>query len=839
MQRLLILLLSFSLSQVSNLVSLSAQPRNYDTGEILLLLKKLNTLGSVLYIAAHPDDENTRMITYFAQKENLDVAYLSLTRGDGGQNLIGTEQGALLGLIRTHELLEARKIDGGEQYFTRANDFGYSKTHTETLQKWNEQEVLEDMVYVIRQVKPDVIITRFPPLKYNYDTHGHHSASAYLAEKAFDMAADTKAFPEQLKFVDVWQTKRLYWNTSTWFYKQSKAELDTTGKIMVDVGAYIPELGESVTEIAARSRSMHKSQGFGAAEQRGSEIEYLEYVKGTQAKKNLFEDIDKTWSRVPGSEKVAALLKKAYDEFDAKNRAKVLPQLLEAYQSLKDKKDFWSVNKLEEVKEVIYAVCGLFLESAATDFSSTSEVKMKTTAINRSQVEMKLNGINYSNGYSSAQSKTLQFNKPEVITDSLALTSSEISQPYWLSVEQANAGMYPLPDTAMRALPENFPPLQACFDLSINGVSIQYCRPVEYKWTDRVKGELYRPFAVTPDRTIHPHQSILIFSDDKPQEITVTVKAWKDKVAGQVGFINLPNNWKLEPANIPVELAKKGEERELKFLLTPAAGSATVDLQTAFTPITQARYDIKYYSRDYIEVAYDHIPYQVLFPQAKIKVIKLEIKKNGTNIAYIKGAGDEVGAGLEQAGYNITYLSKENFSTTSLSQFNAILIGIRAYNTEKWLPHQKEKLMEYVKNGGNVIVQYQTTAGLLTNDFGPYPFKIGRGRVTVEEAPMTMLNPAHPIFNYPNKLTATDFEGWVQERGLYFASEWDSNYVPLFACNDPNEEPLKGSTLLADYGNGAFIYTGISFFRQLPAGVPGSYRLLANMVGYRKETSNK
>ena len=825
----------FVLTFFSGISALLSQPRAYDAGEILLMLRKLNTLGSVLYIAAHPDDENTRMITYLRQKENLDVAYLSLTRGDGGQNLIGTEKGALLGLIRTQELLAARKIDGGRQYFTRADDFGFSKTPAETLQKWNEREVLEDMVYVIRKVKPDVILTRFPPLKYNYDTHGHHSASAYLAEKAFDMAADPQAFPEQLKVVDVWQAKRLYWNTSTWFYQQSKTTLDTTGKIMVDVGAYIPELGESVTEIAARSRSMHKSQGFGAAEQRGSETEYLEFVKGAQAKRNLFEDIDITWSRVKGSEKIAELLKRAYDEFDAKNRTKVLPYLLESYQLLKNKNDFWSTNKRDEVKELIYALCGLFLESVAADYSATTQVKLKTTAINRSQADVRLNGIRYSSGWNSAQDKTLLFNKPETINDSLFLASAQISQPYWLSVEQKNPGMYPLPDVKMRALPENFPALEACFDISVNGVSIQYCRPVEYKWTDRVKGELYRPFSVSPDRTIHPRQPLLLFSDDKPQEISVIVKAWKDSVAGTAGFVNVPDGWKIEPAGIEVELAKKGDERELRFLITPLAGAKTADLHPAFAPVTQARYDIRYYSHDFIEIAYDHIPYQVLFPQAKVQVVRLNMKVNGTQVAYIKGAGDEVGEDLQQAGYTVTYLNKENFSTISLAQFNAVLIGIRAYNTEAWLPHQKQKLMEYVKNGGNVIVQYQTTGGLLTNDFGPYPFKIGRGRVTVEEAPMTELNPLHPLFNFPNKLTAKDFEGWVQERGLYFASEWDSSYVPLLSCADPGEEPLKGSLLLAEYGKGAFIYTGISFFRQLPAGVPGAYRLLANMIGYGKE----
>ena len=817
-------------SNILYLTSACAQPRAYHAGEILLMLKKLNTLGSVLYIAAHPDDENTRLITYLAQKENLDVAYLSLTRGEGGQNLIGTEQGDLLGLIRTQELLAARRIDGGEQYFTRAKDFGYSKTHAETLEKWNEQEVLEDMVYVIRKFKPDVIITRFPPLKYNYDTHGHHSASAYLAEKAFDMAADATMFPEQLEFVETWQAKRLYWNTSTWFYQNTGIKLDTTGKIMIDIGAYIPELGESVTEIAARSRSMHKSQGFGAAENRGSEIEYLEFVKGVQAKKNLFEDINKTWGRVKESEKVSQLLKRGYDEFDARDKTKILPHLLEAYQLLKDRKDFWSKNKIEGLKTVIYAVCGLFLESTASDYSAAvaSNVKIKIAALNRSSAMVKLLSVEYSTGLKQPiDTGLLEFNQLQTFEQELHIHKNHtFTTPHWLTRPKPPDGNYPLGKLNHRIAPESIPAVEVCYFISINDEKLKYCEPLVYKWTDRVKGELYRPFIISPDVTIQPNEPLVVFSDDTPQKLSYLLKSWAYHVESKIVF-HSQNGWVIQSDSDTMSLPKKNDEMTLSISLTPQTDDSTFDLKADFIS--------RYHNRSFIEISYDHIPYQTVFLPSITKVVKLGFKKSATNLAYITGAGDEVANGLQQAGYNVTQLTNDNFSETNLSQFDAIIIGIRAYNTEAWLPHQKQKLMEYVKNGGNVIVQYQTTGGLLTNDFGPYPFKIGRGRVTVEEAPMTMLDPKHPVFNFPNKLTEKDFEGWMQERGLYFASEWDSNYVPLFSCADPNEEPLKGSLILANYGKGAFMYTGISFFRQLPAGVPGVYRLLANMIAYRKE----
>ncbi len=814
-------------------------PRAYSSSEIRLMLKKLNVLGTVLYLAAHPDDENTKLITYFAKKENLDVAYLSLTRGDGGQNLVGTDKGSLLGVIRTQELLAARRLDGAQQFFTRANDFGYSKTSTETLTMWDEEDILADVVFMIRKIKPDVIVTRFPPLKYNYPTHGHHTASAYLAEKAFDLAGDPTAFPNQLELVDVWQPKRLYWNTSSWFYKRTGTELDVTDKIQIDVGAYLPELGISCTEIAAESRSQHKSQGFGAAKSRGTQIEYLEHVKGDVAATDIFEGIDRSWNRIEGRNKVKELISRAYRDFDAHEPAAVLPELLEASTLLKAHNDFWSTKKRKELQRVIAALTGLFLEVVADDFSATpnSDVHLTATAINRSDVKIEWTDLGFSiidektpvplaASDNAAADNTLLFNNPHVKKITLTVpASTPITQPYWLIRKPKGLGMYHVEDPSSIGLSEAPADLYAMFELRINGVDFDYDIPIQYKWTDRVRGELYRPLIVAPAVTVTPKQKVVILTDMKPREVTFQVKAWEDNVSGEL-ILNLPPEWSSEPEIMEVAMTSKGEERYVSFDLFPSKGATQFDLTLVF------RSSKGNSNKSAVEIAYDHIPIQNLWPEALTRVVKLDIRTSGGLIGYVQGPGDEVAENLQQIGYRIEFLNEDKIVEMELADFDAIMIGIRAYNTEEWLVHRHKKLMEYVKKGGNLIVQYQTTRGLLTDEIGPYPFKIGKDRVTVETARMEMIDPGHSIFNKPNKLTEDDFSNWVQERGLYFASEWDDRYVPLFSCHDPDEDPVKGSLLVTEYGEGVFVYTGISFFRQLPAGVPGSFRLLANILAH-------
>ncbi|MEX2589453.1 MAG: PIG-L family deacetylase [Chitinophagales bacterium] len=813
---------------------LSAEkPQNLNAGEIQLRLEKLNTLGTALYIAAHPDDENTRLITWLSKKRNIRSGYLSLTRGDGGQNMIGTEIGSYLGIIRTQELLAARRIDGGHQFFTRAVDFGYSKTSDESLNIWNEAQVLEDMVYVIRQFRPDVLITRFPPSKYNYPTHGHHSASADLAEKAFEMAGDPEAFPEQLKTLETWSPKRLYWNTSPWFYRRTGQELDTTDKIIVDIGAYLPELGLSCSEIAAESRSQHKSQGFGSEKTRGEQPEYLEYVMGDTAKADLFDDVNLTWGRIDGAQNAGLFLNKAAENFDPKNPTLILPALLTAYkelQKIKGSHHYVDI-KLQELSEVIYAICGLHLEALAENYYSVAgnKIKAEVKLLNRSDTKITVESIQFNTAFNSFEMpENLENNKEEVVEAELQIADDAlVNQAYWLREAQENIGMFKIPGMEYTGMPENDVSIFASVKLNIQGAELEYQLPLQYKWTDRVKGELYRPFFIAPDVSLNLGNDVFIFPSDEAREISIKLKSWKENLSGTLK-LDLPKGWKSEPEEIPLSLEEAGKEKNYAFNISPSKKQKSGAIKPVFVS------GEKSWNRSFVNIEYDHIPYQSIFPDAEAKLLRLESAQNVKKVGYIMGAGDLVNKNLEEAGYEVSMIDEDNFDASELSQFPTILIGVRAYNTEEWLLQKYDALMDYVKNGGTLIVQYQTKRGLLTDKIGPYPFEIDHGRVTVEEAEMRILDSGKKLASEPNKLGKADFEGWVQERGLYFAQTWDERYQTVFEMNDPGEESLQGSVLIAPYGKGHFMYTGISFFRELPAGVPGAFRLLSNMIDYGK-----
>lgn len=807
-------------------------PQNKNAGEIQLMLEKLNTLGTALYIAAHPDDENTRLITWLSKKRNIRSGYLSLTRGDGGQNMIGTEIGSYLGIIRTQELLAARRTDGGHQFFTRAVDFGYSKTADESLNIWDEQQILEDMVYVIRKFRPDVLVTRFPPEKYNYPTHGHHSASARLAEVAYKMAGDPEAFPEQLETLKVWSPKRLYWNTSTWFYRRTGQELDTTGKLIVDIGAYLPELGLSCSEIAAESRSQHKSQGFGSEKTRGYQPEYLEYVMGDTAQDDLFDGVDVSWNRVKGAGNAANFLKEASKNFDPENPTLILPALLTAYKELQKLKGNHYVDiKLQELSEVIYAICGLHLEALAENYYTVpgGKVKAKIELLNRSNVSVSVTGIDFNTKHNAIEKPDqLSNNQLETVETELEIAKDAMdNQAYWLREKNDKIGMFKIPGMTYTGKPENAPSISAFVKLSIQGAELEYELPLQYKWTDRVKGELYRPFFIAPDVSLNLANDVFLFPSNEAKVITIKLKSWKENLSG-VLKLDLPKGWLSEPVEIPVDIEEADKEKNYTFSITPSKKQLSGTVKPQFVS------GDKTWDKAFMDIQYDHIPYQSIFPDAEAKLLRLESNHQVKDIAYIMGAGDLVNKNLEEAGYKVTMLDESNFDAFDLSQFPTILIGIRAYNTEEWLLQKYDALMNFVKNGGNLIVQYQTTRGLLTDKIGPYPFTINHGRVTVEQAPMNILEGGKTLTSEPNKLGKSDFEGWVQERGLYFADTWDDKYQTVFEMNDPGEEPLQGSVLIAPYGKGYFMYTGISFFRELPAGVPGAFRLLSNMIDYGK-----
>jgi LmbE family N-acetylglucosaminyl deacetylase len=814
---------------------LAQAPKKPNSAEILLGLNKLNVVGSALYVAAHPDDENTALIAWLANEKLVNTGYLSLTRGDGGQNLIGPEIRERLGLIRTQELLQARRTDGGQQFFTRANDFGFSKDYQETFTIWDREKVLSDMVWTIRKFRPDVMITRFSTEPST--THGHHTASAILASEAFEAAADPKRFPEQLQFVQVWQPKRILWNTSSFFYTDKK--FDSTGKLLIESSTYNPLLGKAYTEISASSRSMHKSQGFGSAPNYGKVTDYLEHTKGSRAEKDLFEGIDLSWNRVTGGKMVGKLTQKLVQQYDPKNPSASIPALLNLKAAIEKIPDnAYKAGKLEEIQNLIKSCAGLFLEATATQPTATpgEEITINAVSVLRSNEKVTLKEVKLTAG-----NKTEALSQPlskEVISTKLTYKlplDFPYSQPYWLQ-EPGSEGMFAVKDQQLIGFPENPPALTVTFSVQINSVPFEFTVPVVHKRTDPVEGEVYRPFAVTPPVYLNVQDPVYMFADDQPRIVQVKVKAGRENISGTVGF-QLPNGWRTEPASQPFSLKQKEENLVLEFKLFPGTEQpdGTLKAYASLNAAESSTPDDKKYDKSLVTIQYNHIPTQLLFPEATARVVRLDLKRRGQNIGYLMGAGDEVPVSLRQIGYTVMPLQSEEISLPNLKQFDAVVIGVRAYNTIDQLKFANPVLLEYVKEGGTVVVQYNVNNGLVTNDLGPYPFKVSRDRITVEGSEIRFLKPEHAVLNSPNKITAEDFKGWVQERGLYFPNEWDKQYEAILSGNDPGEPARDGGLLVTKFGKGYYVYTGYSFFRELPAGVPGAYRLFTNLISIGKE----
>ena len=813
------------------LTAFSQQKQAVSTSEILQEIKKLNTIGTVLYIAAHPDDENTRLLTYLCKEKKLRTGYLSITRGDGGQNLIGKEQGDLLGLIRTQELLAARSIDGAEQFFTRANDFGYSKTPEETMSIWNKDSILSDMVWCIRKFKPDVIICRFPTT--GEGGHGHHTASALLAVEAFDAAANSKKFPEQLKYTQTWQAKRIFWNT----FNFGSTNTTSPDQIKLDVGLFNPLIGKSYGEIAAESRSMHKSQGFGSAKGRGSTIEYFKQLKGDSVRKDLFENLKLSWNRYPITNKLTATIEAIIKNFDVSYPQNSIGSLVDLYKNLKnlpednDEVKHWKKLKLKETQSIILTCAGLWAEINASDYTGIpgNNAELNCQIIARNPTLVTLAKIKWPSGKDTTTALILKTNELYSFKTKDVLSASlPYSNPYWLNSPHEE-GMFTVKNRNLIGIPFNPSLVNALLNIQINGIEFQMEIPVSYKYTDPVKGEVYRSFEIIPPATVTPAEKVYMFcSKEDKKKIRYTLKANTDSVTG-IFKTNQPAGWKIEVNNSQFKLDKKGDETIIEILVSATENKNA--LLTASLQINQQSY-----SKSITRIEYDHIPYQFLLQEADVQLIKADIKKTGNNIGYIPGAGDAIPSCLEQIGYTVTVLTDEMLLNVPLSSFDAIVTGIRAYNTNERLAAYHTKLMDYVKNGGNLIVQYNTNSriGPLRSKIGPYPFTISRNRVTNEKAEVRFSQPTHPALNFPNKIELTDFEGWKQERGIYFADEADANYQSILSMNDTNEKPMDGSLIIGKYGKGNFAYTGLVFFRELPAGVTGAYRLFANLLSLPK-----
>ena len=794
-----------------------------DASGLEIALHKLNVLGTVLYIGAHPDDENTSALAYFSKGRKYRTAYLSLTRGEGGQNLIGPEQGPEIGILRTQELLSARRIDGAEQFFTRAVDFGYSKTAEESFAFWGRNEILADIVRVIRRFRPDVIVTRFTA--ENSGGHGHHTASAILTREAFEAAGDPGRFPEQLKTLSPWKAKRLLWNSFR------SAANEAGARLRIDVGEYDPLLGQSYAEMAGRSRSQHKSQGFGSAGRHGSQLENFEVLSGEPAAADIFDGIDVSWNRVAGGRRAGLLLDEVLTAFDPGAPAKSIPGLLGVYKAL-DALDetHWVPFKKEELRRVLQACAGLWLEATADDFSAApgDAVRVKTTVIDRSGRSLSLRRLAFpQTGSDAVLDRALKPNEPLTLETKIILPKDyPLSQPYWLE-EEPSPGLLAVRDPDKIGWAENLPALRAVIGLTIDGQLLEYTVPVQYRWVDHVGGELERAFEIRPPVTMQIEDKVRVFIGLAPQTVKVKIRSRSRSAAGTLRLKGA-DDWLIKPAAAPFSLTAQSDETEIAFAVTPPRWPGETILR-AEAEIGDERFD-----RDLVEINYPHIQRQVYFPPSSAKAVRLDVKMSAKKIGYVMGAGDEVAEALRHLGCDVTMLSDDMLEQMDLSAFDAVVTGVRAYNTRGALRRAQDRLLRFVERGGTLIVQYNVASAQLPGRIGPYPLTVGRDRVCVETAPVGFRIPGHPLLNFPNTITAADFAGWIQERGLYFASPWDDRYEALLSSHDPGEPDRNGGLLFARYGKGVYIYTAYSWFRELPAGVPGAFRIWANLISAGK-----
>ncbi|MEY3562369.1 MAG: hypothetical protein RLZZ294_375 [Bacteroidota bacterium] len=737
--------------------------QQWSSGEILHAMKKLNVLGSVLYMAAHPDDENTRLIAYMARARQYRTGYMAMTRGDGGQNLIGNQQGFELGLIRTQELLAARRTDGGEQFFSRAFDFGFSKRTEEALSFWDKEKILSDAVWVIRNFRPDIIITRFP--EDSRAGHGHHSGSAVIAREAFIAAADPNKFPEQFKYgVTPWKVKRIMWNTFSFFGTNTTSD----NQMKIEVGDYMPLLGKSIGEISADSRSQHRSQGFGSAAARGTATEYFVHTLGEAAEKDPMEGIDCSWNRVKGGSAINKLVDAMIATFDVNHPAASVNALMEIRKALSSIQDeYWRSLKITEVEKLIRMVMGFHMEAISDKqfIKQGDSLKVTLTINNRSDVQVNVSGVElnakkWTPNFSLKQN--VNWSQPLLLT---IAADHPVSQPYWLA-NSMNKGHFNVTDQRLIGMAENRPGFEASVSLGIGKEQMLVNVPVTFRNVDPAVGEFIHPVYVIPSKVSTVAKKPVLVNTASPSNKNI-----QDNPADDAPFMH--------------------------------------------------------------SISYEHIPTLIYFSKNEQMVVKVDLKTTGKKIGYIVGAGDKVPEAIQLMGYELIELGKEDIASDKLKSFDAVVLGVRAYNVHPWMDEKYDMLMEYVRNGGNMVVQYNTNsfAGPLSKlKIGPKPFTVSRGRITEEDCEVKFIDSKDPVLNYPNKITVDDFKGWIQERGIYFADAFSADYRAVLSMHDQNEGDLNGSLIVRNEGKGRFIYTGLVFYRELPAGVPGAFRLFANLI---------
>ena len=792
------------------------------SNEIYLKLKKLNFLGSVLYVAAHPDDENTSLISYLANELKAHTSYLSLTRGDGGQNLIGTELNDLLGVIRTNELLQARLIDGGNQYFTSAIDFGFSKNSNETLEIWPKNEILEEVVRLIREIKPDIIINRFDHRR-DGQTHGHHTASAILSKEAYKISGNRNFYSSQLDSLQLWKPLRQYVNISWWRYG-SREKFNSINKdnfIKIDITKYNFLTGKTNSEISALSRSQHKSQGFGRSPNLEKETEYLELIGGLENKSNdIFEGVNTTWNRLEGGAEIKVLIDQTLEKFDFEKPEKSVKNLLKILNEIKKLRiSVWKTRKLKEVKEIIRLCLGIKMITN-TDFdygNKGEEIDLDFKVLNNSSYPIYISKVDN-------QLKNIFLKSNELYNDKFKFRlPNEFNTPYWL-IKNKKIGKFTIekkytnkPTSSKITLP---------VEIKIFETYLDYNVEVNQRINNPIKGEVINPLYVVPNIAVNFKKDKYLFLDTEPQKIIVGVKNLSNNFKGKIK-LNAPDGWKIEKDCVDLYLTEKGETKNIDFQIRPSDNSKDGILSLSILSDNKL---IANESLSIFEIDYDHIPKQYIIKPFFSKIKKLDLVLPRKKVGYIMGAGDLVYENLKSIGLNIELIDINKIENGDLDRFDTIIMGIRAYNVNVELRSKNELLFDYAKKGGNLLIQYNTTRNLLTNKLTPFYLSLSRDRVTEENSTVKILNPLHRALNFPHKITSEDFESWVQERGLYFPSKWDKNFMPILSMNDKNENEKLGSLLIGNHGKGKIIYTGLSFFRQIPSGVSGAYRLLINLI---------
>ncbi len=801
---------------------IAQKPQTPTPSEIYFKIEKLNVLASAMYIAAHPDDENTRLITYLTHHDKAYTNYLSLTRGNGGQNLISNELGTDLGIIRTNELWNARNIDGGKQFFSTADDFGFSKHPKEAFEKWDKDLLLKQMVYMIRKEQPDVIVNRFDH-RTEGNTHGHHTASAQLSKEAFRLANDKNYKDLSQENTETWQPKRLFFNVS-WFFFGSKQAFDKADKskyIPLNIGVFYNQLGKNNQEIASLSRSQHQSQGFGDMSSRGEEIDYVELVDGDALKSsNLFEGIDTSWNRIKGGSNIQPLVTQLIKEYDFKDPSKSINLLTKIYSEIdKLPETIWRTRKQNEVKELIKNCAGLFLDITTNEpYTTPSEnVDIKVEIANRSNQNIVIKEVTINN-------------KKTIVGKSLA--DQEVYYDYFQT-------KFTHQDYTNFKFIDNFNDFKNQFDstkkneigLEVNGVYLSYSLPIQYHYKDIVKGEIYKPFHIVPAVSVLFKQSVYISNPKKNQNVSVVLSNYSNEdISGTIVFTSTTTNLHAtinDHKKMEFSLNKNEKDKEFLFNDKFKEDNYTILL---------------FQGKDFLEsgeikwVDYSHIPLNYYFKPAETKVVSFNKSVlNKSKIGYIVGAGDEIPQVLKDVGYNVDFINLETVKAEELSKYETIIVGIRAFNTESSLKTKNKLLFDYVKNGGTVIVQYQTNTNLQTTEIAPYKLTIGKTRITDENAVVNFINPNEQVLNKPFRITQQNFTNWLQEQGLYYVDKFGDEFKPIFTSHDFDEKETNGALLIAKHGKGHYVYTGLSFFRQLPAGNTGALELFINLIELKNE----